>query len=87
VPFELLPPHRTVYAMSVHKSQGSEFATVIMCLPPQRSPILTRELVYTGLTRAKKRAMVVGSAEVLRASLLVKVERGGQLSTRLEREL
>ena len=39
------------------------------------------------LTRAKKVAMVVGSAEVLRASLLVKVERGGQLSSRLEREL
>lgn len=85
VPLELLPPHRTVYAMSVHKSQGSEFETVIMCVPPTRSPILTRELVYTGLTRAKKVAVVVGSAEVLRASLLAKVERGGQLSARIER--
>lgn len=84
VPFELLPPHRTVYAMSVHKSQGSEFNKVIMCLPPERSPILTRELVYTGLTRAKKMAVVLGSPEVLKASLLAKVERGGQLSKRME---
>ena len=87
VPLELLPPHRTVYAMSVHKSQGSEFGTVIMCVPPTRSPILTRELIYTGLTRAKKVAIVVGSAEVLKASLLAKVERGGQLSARIDQRL
>jgi exodeoxyribonuclease V alpha subunit len=45
----------TVFAMTVHKSQGSEFAHVLLVLPGVASPVLTRELVYTGLTRAKQR--------------------------------
>jgi exodeoxyribonuclease V alpha subunit len=45
----------TVFAMTVHKSQGSEFAHVLLIIPAQESPVLTRELVYTGLTRAKQR--------------------------------
>ncbi|WP_310625303.1 exodeoxyribonuclease V subunit alpha [Limnohabitans sp.] len=45
----------TVFAMTVHKSQGSEFAHVLLVLPAQTSPVLTRELVYTGLTRARQR--------------------------------
>ncbi|MBM4291421.1 MAG: exodeoxyribonuclease V subunit alpha [Deltaproteobacteria bacterium] len=83
VPYELLPPHRTVFAMSVHKSQGSEFQVVVLCLPPERSPILTRELIYTGLTRAKSRAVVVGSVETLRAGVAARVERGGRLGGRV----
>ena len=66
VRLEQLPPHRTVYAMSIHKSQGSEFKTVMMCIPPERSPIMTRELIYTGLTRAKKRAIITGLRCTLR---------------------
>ncbi len=45
----------TVFAMTVHKSQGSEFSHVLLVLPTQESPVLTRELVYTGLTRARQR--------------------------------
>jgi exodeoxyribonuclease V alpha subunit len=45
----------TVFAMTVHKSQGSEFKHVLLALPAQDSPVLTRELVYTGLTRARER--------------------------------
>ena len=45
----------TVFAMTVHKSQGSEFAHVLLVIPAQASPVLTRELVYTGLTRARQR--------------------------------
>jgi exodeoxyribonuclease V alpha subunit len=45
----------TVFAMTVHKSQGSEFTHVLLALPAQESPVLTRELVYTGLTRARER--------------------------------
>lgn len=45
----------TVFAMTVHKSQGSEFAHVLLVLPAQDSPVLTRELVYTGITRARER--------------------------------
>ncbi len=51
---ERLPESETVYAMTVHKSQGSEFDHVLLILPNQPSPVLTRELVYTGLTRAGK---------------------------------
>ncbi|OOZ35960.1 exodeoxyribonuclease V subunit alpha [Solemya velesiana gill symbiont] len=47
-----LPQHETVFAMTVHKSQGSEFERVLLVLPRADSPILTRELIYTGLTRA-----------------------------------
>ena len=87
VKLELLPPHRTVFAMSIHKSQGSEFKKVVMCIPPNRSPIMTRELIYTGLTRAKEYAVVVGNLSILGESILAQVERGGQLSVRLERLL
>ena len=48
-----LPPHETVYAMTVHKSQGSEFDRVLLVLPDEDNPLLTRELVYTGITRAR----------------------------------
>ncbi|KPF98373.1 exodeoxyribonuclease V subunit alpha, partial [beta proteobacterium AAP121] len=43
----------TAFAMTVHKSQGSEFAHVLLVLPPEDTPVLTRELVYTGITRAR----------------------------------
>jgi len=51
---------QTAFAMTVHKSQGSEFETVIFVLPPRDIPLLTRELVYTAVTRAKKKIVVLG---------------------------
>ncbi|MEO5347325.1 MAG: exodeoxyribonuclease V subunit alpha, partial [Magnetococcus sp. YQC-9] len=48
-----LPPVETVFAMTVHKSQGSEFGQVLLVLPEQLNPVLTRELLYTGITRAR----------------------------------
>jgi exodeoxyribonuclease V alpha subunit len=48
-----LPNVETAYAMTVHKSQGSEFSHVVLVLPDQFSQVLTRELIYTGITRAK----------------------------------
>ena len=54
-----LPDVETVYALTVHKSQGSEFDRVALVLPDRRSPLLTRELLYTGATRAK-RALALG---------------------------
>lgn len=59
----------TAYAMTVHKSQGSEFDRVALVLPPQDSPVLTRELLYTGLTRAKRDLwLVADEPELLRAA-------------------
>ncbi len=59
-----LPEYETVYAMTVHKSQGSEFDTVLLVLSDRDAPILTRELVYTGITRARKQ-VEIWSAEVV----------------------
>ncbi|MBI9086778.1 MAG: exodeoxyribonuclease V subunit alpha [Desulfobacterales bacterium] len=50
----------TVYAMTVHKSQGSEFEHAVMVLPDRPSPVLTRELIYTGITRASRRFTLAG---------------------------
>ncbi|MDY6880041.1 MAG: exodeoxyribonuclease V subunit alpha [Thermodesulfobacteriota bacterium] len=59
-----LPAHETVYAMTVHKSQGSEFDEVLLVLPDRPSPVLTRELIYTGLTRAREKVSVWGRPSV-----------------------
>ncbi len=56
-----LPPHETVYAMTVHKSQGSELDEVLLVLPEAESRVLTRELVYTGITRARKRVLLLAT--------------------------
>jgi len=61
-----LPPHETVYAMSIHKSQGSEFTEVAIVLPRPESPLLTRELLYTAVTRARQRAVLYGDPESVR---------------------
>jgi exodeoxyribonuclease V alpha subunit len=67
-PFRL-PEHETVYATTVHKSQGSEFNKVLFLLPERDSPVLTRELIYTGITRAKKSVQIWGSENVFRSAI------------------
>jgi len=74
-----LPEHETVFAMTVHKSQGSEFDDVVLILPDQPSPVLTRELIYTGLTRARKRAEVWGREEVFLEGVRKRIERSSGL--------
>jgi exodeoxyribonuclease V alpha subunit len=70
-----LPDHDTVYAMTVHKSQGSEFEEVLLTLPAKDSPVLSRELVYTALTRARKRITLFGSRGVLATAIHRRIER------------
>ena len=64
-----LPEHETAFAMTVHKGQGSEFDRVLLVLPERVTPVATRELVYTGLTRARMAVEIWGSAAVLRAAI------------------
>ncbi len=78
-----LPEHEVAYAMTVHKSQGSEFEHTFMILPPDFSPVLTRELVYTGITRAKKKLYFYANNKILRRSVGVKTERLSGLAARL----
>lgn len=74
-----LPPHETVFAMTVHKSQGSEFDRVALVLPAAVSPILTRELVYTAITRARRRIVVYGVPEVLQQAVGRRIDRASGL--------
>ncbi|MBN2290265.1 MAG: exodeoxyribonuclease V subunit alpha [Candidatus Glassbacteria bacterium] len=70
-----LPEHETVYAMTVHKSQGSEFDNVLLVLPENDSPLLTRELIYTAVTRARQRVEVLGSESVFLAAVSRRIAR------------
>ncbi len=79
-----LPPHEPVHAMSVHRSQGSQFDEVIVVLPGVDTPLLTRELVYTAVTRARRDATIHGAAPILRGAIERRVQRASGLRERLQ---
>jgi len=68
-------PHETVFAMTVHKSQGSEFENVILILPDRESPVLTRELIYTGITRSQKQVIIWGNEQIFEKAVSRRVTR------------
>ncbi|MBI5184495.1 MAG: exodeoxyribonuclease V subunit alpha [Nitrospinae bacterium] len=72
---QLLPQHETVFAITAHKSQGSEFERALLILPDSPSPVLTRELVYTGITRARKGVEIMGREEVFSRAARTRMER------------
>jgi exodeoxyribonuclease V alpha subunit len=72
---EELAYYETAYAMTVHKSQGSEFENVVLVLPTQESPILSRELLYTGITRARKSVEIWGDAKVFISAVNTGIKR------------
>lgn len=74
-----LPPHETVFAMSVHKSQGSEFDEVAVVLPESVSPVVSRELLYTAVTRARSRVTVHARAEIVREAVVRPIQRASGL--------
>lgn len=78
-----LKDYETVYAMTVHKSQGSEFDHVVLLLPDGPSKVVTRELVYTAITRAKKKVEIWGSEQALGDALLQTVRRESGLTDAL----
>jgi exodeoxyribonuclease V alpha subunit len=78
-----LPPVETVYAMTVHKAQGSQFDEVAVLLPDAGSPILTRELLYTAITRARRRLILVGTEETVRGAVERPITRASGLRERL----
>lgn len=78
-----LPSHQGALAMTIHKSQGSQFRRVAMVLADGPSPIQTRELVYTALTRARERIDWIGSIETLSRALGLPVQRSSGLSSLL----
>ena len=74
-----LPEHETVFAMTIHKSQGTEFDRVLLVLPESDARVLTRELLYTGVTRARKRVDLWAGEAALRAALSRRIERASGL--------
>jgi exodeoxyribonuclease V alpha subunit len=74
-----LPAHETVYAMTVHKSQGSEFGAVLFVLADEHATVMTRELLYTGITRARTRTAICGTEEALRAAIGRRLQRSSGL--------
>ena len=74
-----LPEHETVFAMTLHKSQGSEFDSVLLILPDRENPVLTRELIYTGITRAKESVEIWGTEDVFRLAVSRSIERSSGL--------
>lgn len=89
-PPALYPPSRlsevaTVHAMTVHRGQGSQFRGVTVVLPPAESPLLTRELLYTAVTRARERVRIVGTEDAVRAAVARPVARASGLRNRLAR--
>lgn len=71
-----------VHAMTVHRAQGSQFERVSVILPPAESPLLTRELLYTAITRAEDRVRLVGTADAVRAAVERPINRASGLTLR-----
>ncbi|MBE2292068.1 MAG: ATP-binding domain-containing protein, partial [Xanthomonadaceae bacterium] len=77
--------HESAFAMTVHKAQGSEFDRVWLLLPARDNRVLSRELVYTGITRARRELHLAAAAPVLEAALGRHAGRVSGLARRLER--
>ncbi|WP_331869765.1 exodeoxyribonuclease V subunit alpha [Candidatus Erwinia haradaeae] len=75
-----LPLHQTAFAITVHKAQGSEFENVVLVLPTQVMPILTRKLFYTAITRAKKSLTIYANQLVLESSVRMNIKRQSGLA-------
>ena len=78
-----LPAHETAFAMTVHKSQGSEFDHILFILPDRDSPVLTRELVYTAITRARDIIEIWAHDGIFAASVTRRTRRSSGLKNLL----
>jgi exodeoxyribonuclease V alpha subunit len=78
-----MPLHDTAYATTVHKAQGSEFDEVMLILPERPSPVVTRELLYTAVTRARARVTLCAGEAVIRAAIDSPTRRFSGLRARL----
>jgi exodeoxyribonuclease V alpha subunit len=81
-----LPSHEPAFGMTIHKSQGSEFDTVLILIPDQVSRVVTRQLLYTGVTRAKTKAVILGPLPVIQAAMSQPPVRTCRIAGRLARE-
>jgi len=82
-----LPSHDPAFAITIHKSQGSEFDTILMIIPDRVSPVVTRQLLYTGVTRAKTKVIIAGKLNIIKKAINLSIKRNSGLSTYLEKEI
>lgn len=82
-PLAQLPRHEAAYALTIHKSQGSEYPRVIVVLPAQPSPVVTRELLYTAITRTHGDLLIIATEESLRVAVEQRVHRASGLRQRM----
>lgn len=78
-----LPAHSSAFAMTIHKSQGSEFDHVLIILPDKTVAVLSRELLYTGITRARRQVSLLASTKVLEAAIKTPIQRNSGLAEKL----
>lgn len=78
-----LPEHDTAYAVTIHKAQGSEFDQVLLLLPEEERRVLSRELIYTGITRARSTLILCASPEILTAAVNQRTKRHSGLAEKL----
>ncbi|MDC9724734.1 MAG: exodeoxyribonuclease V subunit alpha [Gammaproteobacteria bacterium] len=79
-----LPAHETAFAITIHKSQGSEFDSVSVLLPEEESALLTRELLYTAITRAKQHVTLLSSDVILNKTVITGHQRETGLASLLD---
>ena len=84
-PISALPPVETVYAMTIHKSQGSEYSSVLVVMPENNMPMLTKELLYTAITRAKEKVEIAAKESVLEYTLKNSAARNSSFKEALEK--
>jgi exodeoxyribonuclease V alpha subunit len=82
-----LPSHDTAFAITIHKSQGSEFDSVLMIIPDRLSPVVTRQLLYTGVTRAKKKVLLIGDLDIMKAAIRMNTKRHSGIQEYLGKKL
>ena len=83
LPFSMIPHLATGYVLTVHKSQGSEFLHTVIVMPEDNSENTSRELLYTGITRARKHLSLYGTEEIIKRAALRGTERSSGLAARL----
>ena len=83
IPLQQLPAHETAYALTVHRAQGSEYDHVLLVLPPEPVRVLARELLYTGITRARAGLHVLAARAAWEAACARTAERSSGLAARL----
>ncbi len=72
------------YAITIHKSQGSEFENVCIFISDKLNPVLSKELLYTGVTRAKESALVIGRREIIKQMILKEIKRSSAIPEKIQ---